>query len=149
MRRFFFDTNIFVYALGGDHPLRGPCRVVLERAEGGELRGEASVELVQELVHQRYRQTRQRAAATRAARRVAEAVILHPFEPADLPLALDLFDHSSRMTSRDACLAAVALNREVGAMLSADRDFDDVPGLERVDPADEVAVAGLSRRVSR
>ena len=143
MRRFLFDTNVFVYALGADHALREPCRRVLERAERGELRGEASVDLVQEVAHQRYRQTRQRAAAARAARRVAEAVVLHPFEPADLPLALDLFERSVRMTSRDACFAAVALNRGIDAVLSADRDFEDIAGLRRIDPADEAAVAAL------
>lgn len=29
-------------------------------------------------------------------------------------------------------------------MLTPDRDFDDVPGLERIDPADSAAVAGLA-----
>lgn len=143
MRRFLFDTNVFVYALGGTHPLRAPCRRILQQAARGELRGEASVDLVQELAHQRLRQTGQRAAAARAARRAAEAVVLHALEPADLTLALELFEQSSRMTARDSCFAAVALNRGIDAILSADRDFDGLPGLERIDPADAVAVAAL------
>jgi len=39
--------------------------------------------------------------------------------------------------------AATALNRGVVAILSADRDFDGVSGVERVDPADTTAVAAL------
>ncbi len=143
MTRFLYDTNVFVYALGGEHALRAPCRRILERAAEGDLRGEASVDLIQEVAHQRYRQTRQRAAAARAARRVAQAVILHSLEPQDLSLALGLFEQSARMSPRDACFAAVALNRGIDAILSADRDFDGVPGIDRIDPADEAAVATL------
>jgi len=145
VRRFLFDTNVFVYALGGEHTLREPCRNILVRAARGELRGEASVDLVQEVAHQRYRQTRQRMAAARAARRVSQAVVLHALEPGDLELALDLFEQSSRMSARDACFAAVALNRGIDAILTADHDFDGVDGLDRVDPADEVAVTALAR----
>jgi len=44
---------------------------------------------------------------------------------------------------RDAIFAAQALNHGIDAILSTDRDFDDVPGLERVDPADAAVVAKL------
>jgi predicted nucleic acid-binding protein len=43
----------------------------------------------------------------------------------------------------DAVSAATALNRGIGAILSADRDFDAVPELERIDPADARAVEAL------
>jgi hypothetical protein len=61
----------------------------------------------------------------------------------DVGLALSLFETHERLSVRDATLAAVALNRGVEIVLSADRDFDGVPGIERVDPRDAVAVASL------
>ncbi len=144
MRRFLYDTNVFVYALGGPSAHREPCRRVLSMAEGGQLRGEACVELVQEFAHQRHRQTRQRDAAARGAERIARACILHPLEAEDLPLALRLFAATPGLHCRDACFAAVALNRGIDVILSADRAFDAVGGLQRVDPVDEAAVAALS-----
>lgn len=144
MRRFLYDTNVFVYALGGEHPMRAPCRAILARAERGELRGEASADLVQELAHQRYRQTGDRMAACRSARQAARACVLHALEPGDALRGLELFEQNPRLTGRDASFAAVAIGRGIDAILSADRDFDRLPGLERFDPADEAAVASLA-----
>jgi hypothetical protein len=36
-----------------------------------------------------------------------------------------------------------ALSRNIDAILSPDRDFDDIPGLRRIDPADTAAPATL------
>jgi len=36
------------YALGDEHPYREPCREIVHKATIGELRGEASVDLLQE-----------------------------------------------------------------------------------------------------
>jgi len=54
-----------------------------------------------------------------------------------------LFETHERVTARDATSAAVALNRGFDAILSADRDFDEIPGLERIDPRDHARVAAL------
>ncbi len=145
MTRFLYDTNVFVYAVGGESSYREPCRRILAAAERHELEGEASVDLVQELVHQRYRQTGQRVAAARMGRRIAEACLLHALRPEDLKLALALFEQGVALGARDASFAAVALNRGIDLILSADRAFDHVSGLARVDPADASAVAALAR----
>ncbi len=144
MTRFLYDTNVFVYALGDEHPLKEPCRAILARAQTGLLRGEASADLVQEFTHQRLRQTGDRADAAAWAREVARACILHALEPGDIDRALGLFVASPRLSTRDSFFAAVALGRGIHAILSADRGFDDVPGLERVDPADGAAVDRLT-----
>jgi len=143
VRRFLFDTNVFVYALGGPSPYRESCRGIVEHAAAGRLDGEASADLVQELLHQRVRQTGDRAAAVETARRVQVLCRLHDVRESDVNLALWLFETHRCLTARDATFAAVALNRGVDAILSADRDFDELPGLERVDPRDATAVADL------
>jgi predicted nucleic acid-binding protein len=143
MRRFLYDTNVFVYALGGPSPYRDACRAIVEHAAAGRLDGEASADLVQELVHQRMRQTRDRRLAVATARNVRSLCRLHDMQAADVGLGLSLFETHERLTARDAMFAAVALNRGVEAILSADRDFDGIPGIERVDPRDRVAVAAL------
>lgn len=144
MRRFLYDTNVFIYAVGGAHPLRDPCVAILLRERSGELRGEASADLVQEFAHQRYRQTGDRLAACRSAREVARSCVLHPLEPHDVLRGLELFEQNPRLSGRDASFAAVALGHGIDAILTADRAFDGVPGLERIDPADVEAVANLA-----
>jgi predicted nucleic acid-binding protein len=143
VRRFLYDTNVFVYALGGSGPYREPCRTIIEHASAGRLDGEASADLIQELLHQRMRQTRDRTLAVATVRRVQILCRLHDIQESDVNLALWLFETHTRLTARDATFAAVALNRGADAILSADRDFDEIPGLERIDPRDQAAVSSL------
>ena len=143
MRRFLYDTSVFVFALGGEHRYRKPCRRVLELAARGELAGEASADLVQEFAHQRLRQTGDRGEAARSARDVAGVCRLHDVRIEDALGALDAFERSPRLAPGDAVFAALAARVGIDAILSADRDFDRVEGLERIDPADEMAVRAL------
>ena len=144
MRRFLYDTAVFVYALGREHPYREPCRAILRLAERGVLAGEASVDLLQELAHQRFRQTPDRAGAVAAARDAGALCRLHELRATDVHRGMELFVARPELSARDAVFAALALNRGIDAILTSDRGFDHVPGLERVDPADEVAVAALA-----
>jgi predicted nucleic acid-binding protein len=144
--RFLYDTAVFVYAIGGDHPYRAPCREIVGRAARGELAGEASVDLVQEFLHQRARRTGDRQEAVRRARLLPALCRLHDFDRRDLVRALDLFATNDALHARDAGFAAVALNREIGVILSPDQAFDAVPGLRRVDPLDAEAVSALAAR---
>lgn len=144
VRRFLYDTSVFVYALGAEHPYREACREIVRRAASGELQGEASTDLLQELAHQRTRRTGDRAGAAMAARNVAKLAWWHPLEPVDVQRGIDLFDAHPNLDARDAVFAGLALNRGIDAILATDRAFDEIPGLERIDPADERAVAALA-----
>jgi predicted nucleic acid-binding protein len=143
VRRFLYDTAVFVYALGREHRYREPCRAILRDAQRGGLAGEASVELVHEFAYVRFRQLANRPDAARWARTIARACRLHAVEPMDTERALDLWGEHEQLDVRDAIFAATALNREIDAILSPDRDFDAIPGLERIDPADATAVGAL------
>lgn len=143
LRRFLYDTSVFVYALGGEHPYREPCREIVRRAAEGALQGEASADLLQELAHQRLNRTGDRLGAARTARNVAMLAWWHPLEPNDVQRGLDLFETHPRLDARDAVFAALALNRGIDAILATDRAFDEVEGLERIDPADREGVATL------
>ncbi len=143
MRRFLFDTGVFVYALGAEHFYREPCRAILREMRGGQLAGEASVELIHEFTYVRGRKMVARSEAAESARDIADMCRLQVVEPSDIERALDLWSDYERLDMRDAIFAAQALNRDIDAILSPDRDFDGIPGLERIDPADAEAVARL------
>jgi uncharacterized protein len=143
MRRVLFDTGVFVYALGGEHPYREPCRGVLRGVRERRLGAEASVELIHEFTYVRLRQVGRRVDAVRSARAIMRSVSLHVVEPNDMERALDLWHQHERLDVRDAIFAAQALNRGIDAILTPDQGFDEVSNLERIDPADAGAVATL------
>lgn len=144
MRPFLCDTNVLVYALGAPHSYRAPCRAIVEGQGQGELAGEVTPVVIAEFAHQRLRQTGDRAEASLRARQVGAAFPITPVEASDAALALDLYVRHDGLDAFDALLAAVGLNRGVDAVVSADRAFDAVEGVERIDPADQDAVAALA-----
>lgn len=111
--------------------------------ERGLLATEASVELIHEFVYVRCRQGVTRGEAVADARDIADTSRLHVVESSDMERALNLWNTHERLDVRDAIFAAQALNRGIDAILSPDRGFDEVSGLERIDPADADAVATL------
>jgi predicted nucleic acid-binding protein len=143
VRRFLFDTSVFIYALGGEHPYRDPCRAVMAMGVEGRLAGEASIELLHEFVHVRARRKMTRATAIADARTIAATSRLHAVGRSDIERAFELWAEHERLDMRDAIFAAQALNRDIDAILSADQDFEGIDGLERIDPADVDAVATL------
>lgn len=146
MRRFLYDTAVFLYAVGSDHPLREPCREIVALARHGELAGEASVEVIQEFAHVRMRRGGDRQEALTLTRAVADLCELHDFDRRDLPLVMTLLEQHEALGVRDAVHAATALGAGIDAILSPDTDFDAVPGLDRIDPLDHGALGRLAAR---
>lgn len=137
--RFAFDTAVFVYARGTEHPYRQPCRDLVEAARAGRINGEGSVELVQEYAHILIRRGLDRATVRSDAQDVAALFRNHEFGEADLAKALELIAAQPELGMRDAVHAATALRRDIGVIVSPDRGFDAVDGLERLDPTGALA----------
>lgn len=134
MRRLLVDTAVLAYAVGGDHPQRAACRRLVEAAADGYLELHASVELVQEFLFHRLRRI-DRPTAVAQARDAADLCVLHPLDRAVMTRALDIAS-ASLLGGRDAIHAATALLHGFSSIVSPDRDFDGVVGLERVEPTD-------------
>jgi uncharacterized protein len=131
-----FDTTVLVYAVGTSARYRAPCAQILRAAASGALDASASVEVLQEFTHVRARRVGDRVEAVRAARDVSLGLTLHPVEATDVERALELFVAVPELDVLDAVHAATALNRGIDRIVSADRAFDGVDGLERVDPVE-------------
>jgi uncharacterized protein len=145
VKRVLLDTNVILYALGGPHAQAEPCRHILELAGEGSLRAEAPVDIVQEILHHRTRRLGDRAQAGRDALAAAALCRLHAVEPGDAREATRLFAASPRLSARDAIFAAIATRHGLHTILSADTDFDGLPGLHRIDPTDTTAVTALAQ----
>lgn len=144
--RVFLDTNVFVYALRREHRYRDPCRAIVDQLQRGELAAETSVGVVGELIYVRGRRGSggYREAAQRAAE-ITELTTVHPVEPRDLHDAISTLSNHPTVQPGDALHAAVALNRGINSILTADRSFEMIEGLQRIDPLDADAVDSLSR----
>lgn len=141
MSRALIDANVFLYALGGEHRYREPCRDLVARLARGELKGELSVGILQEVVHVRRRRG-ELEASERAREIIAWDLPVHGLELDDLDIAFRLLDQHPELRMRDAIHAGTAISRDIAMIVSADTEFDRLPGLERIDPTDS---RGLER----
>ena len=129
------DTMVLVYATGKDHPLKDPCRRLVEAIGAGRARATTTPETIQEFVHVRSRRRPRREAAS-IGRSYAD--VLAPLLIVDgstLTDGLALFERSKKLGAFDAILAAATITVQAEALVSADRAFDEVRGLRRWDPA--------------
>jgi uncharacterized protein len=142
VKRVYIDSNVFLYAMGTEHPRRDPCRKLLHAIDSGSLRGETSVETLQEVVNHRLRRGDPKATAN--ARAVAAVCsVVHELDDETMAVALDLLDAHPGLWSRDAVHAATIRTRGLSHLISADRDFDGVDGVVRIDPSDSNAVTAF------
>jgi uncharacterized protein len=128
------DTTVLTYAVGVEHPLREPCRRLLRAHAGGSIEATTTVEVIQEFVHVRARR-RSHADAVNVARQYMAAFSLLATRADDLDLGLSIFEQQTVLGAFDCVLAAVALNRKIDVLVSADRAFGTLPTLRWVDPA--------------
>ncbi|MBM3470038.1 MAG: type II toxin-antitoxin system VapC family toxin [Armatimonadetes bacterium] len=131
----FLDTNVPMYAAGTDHSLRGPCQRVVRAAAEGTLDAVTDVEVFQEILY-RYWAIGQRQAGLAvfdSFHRIMLGKIL-PVEQADIEQARALLAQHAALSPRDAIHLAVMVTRGIREIISADLDFDAVPGVQRIDP---------------
>jgi predicted nucleic acid-binding protein len=130
----FLDANIPMYAAGGEHEYRAPCQVVLRRVVAGELAGLTNTEVHQEILH-RYLSI---GLSDKAREVSADFEIMVPWvlgvSLEDIRVARNLLASYPKLPARDLIHVAVMLNNGVTRIISADRHFDEVPQVLRLDP---------------
>lgn len=100
----------------------------------GGITAATTIEVIREFTHIRARR-RSRTDAATLARWFANALTLLTPQPEDLELGMNLFERHPRLGAFDSVLAAVVLNRDAEALVSADAAFGDIAQLRWVDPA--------------
>jgi predicted nucleic acid-binding protein len=134
MRALFLDPSVLLLAIGGDHPWRSGCRRVLDLVGAEQARIHLSVEGGQEFLFHRVR-------------KVGVPQAIQEFDALDALAVWHSFDvdvlRESRTLvardlarGRDAVHAATALAAGFDRIVSCDADFDGIPGLRRLHPAD-------------
>jgi hypothetical protein len=142
----FVDSNVPLYAAGSASPGRDPCRRVLKAVAAGEIDAWTNVQVLQELLHRCLQ-------ATRRGRPEALTVFddfvalftgrVIAVEPADLERARELTSDHGALPAADLVHLATMERHGLTAIVTADRHFDGLAEVERLDPA------ALARRLRR
>ncbi|MCO5315887.1 MAG: type II toxin-antitoxin system VapC family toxin [Solirubrobacterales bacterium] len=124
---------MLVYAKGADHPLREPCRDLVLGITDGLVAATTTPEVIQEFVHVRARRGEREEAVLLGRHYAALLAPLITVDQAILEHGLSIFDSCHSIGSFDSVLAAVAARSGL-RVISSDRDFSEVPGLEVIFP---------------
>jgi hypothetical protein len=132
----FLDANIFMYAAGAEHPYKSPCLRILSDVETGTITAVINTEILQEILY-RYSHIH----LPEKGIELCQAIIKYPIEvlpvtSSDIKQAIELYSslHSSGLKPRDAVHAATMQNNHITHLASADKEFDQIPSIDRVDP---------------
>ncbi|HWL01468.1 MAG TPA: type II toxin-antitoxin system VapC family toxin [Microbacteriaceae bacterium] len=130
---YLIDSSVPLLHLGEASVAKVASRAVMRSVLDASLRAYASTEMVQEVAFHRRRMTGDPKRAAQEARDVSAGIVMLAFDHEILDLALDLMA-TGTIRGRDAVHAATAAVYGITKVISVDRGFDAVPGLERVDP---------------
>jgi predicted nucleic acid-binding protein len=130
----FLDTAVFMYSVGGDHALREPCRIVLQKAKDRSLDATTSVEVVQE-IHHRYRSLRRPEFGVAVAQDVMDmfAPVL-PVTHAVMRRVGVLAERYPHLDTRDLVHVATCIVEGIETIISPDAGLDQVTEVRRIDP---------------
>ena len=133
---YFLDANVLMYAAGGPHSLREPCRAALQAAIDQRVSLVTDSEVLQEILHRYF--TLQKPEIARevygAATQLCDEVL--PVSERTTARARELLLQYRNITTRDAIHIAAMEEGGLRRLLSTDSDFDTVDEVQRVDPAD-------------
>ena len=133
----FIDANVPIYAAGRDHPYKEPCARILSMVAEHPDSFITDAEVLQELLH-RYLASRRWELGREVLQNFSELMHdrIEPVFEEDIRLAAQLADHHPTVSARD--LVHTALMQRLGSVqiISSDTDFDRLPHVTRLDPAD-------------
>jgi predicted nucleic acid-binding protein len=136
MSSLFIDTNIPMYAGGTPHALREPCQRIIAAVAARRLDAVTDTEVFQEILH-RYFHIGERDKGLQIFDqffRIMAGRIL-PVADGDVHQARELSELYHRLSPRDLLHVAIMLRHDIPELLTADRGFEAVDGIHRVDPA--------------
>ena len=127
------DSNIPMYLVGADHPLKARARQLAEEAIAADEPLCTDAEVLQEILH-RYRAIERPDMIDPAFEAVLGIIdVVYPIEHGDVERARRILRSSPERSARDAIHIAVMHARDIDRVMSFDRGFDGIPGIQRLE----------------
>ena len=133
------DANIAIYANGGEHIYRRPCQLLMERVNDQADDFAIDAETLQEILYFYSRRGEFGKGIWIVEGLLARLPNIIPITAAEIRGAMRLMAQVRDLTPRDAIHAAVVFEHGLEGIVSADQDYDRIPGLVRFDPIELAA----------
>jgi predicted nucleic acid-binding protein len=116
----FIDTNVFIYAVGREHPLRAPAQMMLRERLDQNVPMATSAEVLQELLHV-YLPVGRTETLDAALRLASDLATIWPIDSGDVLAARDLALSQPGLGARDLLHLALCRRYEADELLTFDR----------------------------
>ena len=130
---YFLDTCVPIYAAGKEHCYKEPAARLLLAVAEGTIEAVSDVEVIQEITY-RFAAIRQREAGIRLAEEFLTIIErLLPIGRKEIVRSLEIQRAYPSLPPRDALHVAVMLEAGIETIVTADKHFDQVREVRRVD----------------
>ena len=132
----FIDVNVFMYAAGKQHRYKTPCIQILKDIEDNHLITNINTEIIQELLYRYHYINLADKGITLCKNILRYPINILPVTKTDIILSIELFDlyKDKGLKPRDCIHAATMKNNAIIKVISADKDFDELDFIKRIDP---------------
>jgi predicted nucleic acid-binding protein len=131
---YFIDTNVFLYSVGRDHPLKIASIAAIHRIRDGQITAVINTEIIQEILYH-FQSIKQLPIGIRLGKdAVSIAARILPVEEIDLSLAIELLESYPKIQTRNAFHAATMIHNRIKEIISTDTHFDLIHEIKRIDP---------------
>jgi len=133
LENYFIDSNVFFYAKILDKEYGEGCAKIIGGIVEGKIGAVTSALIVIELAN-----ALRKYGLSNEVREVVDAVFsldipIYEIDPSDIRSAMDIFD-KFRISPYDCIHAAVMKRAGTHSIISADKDFDKINWIKRLDP---------------
>ncbi len=128
------DANVVIYSEGGEHIYRDACEEIVDSVDAWPDEYAIDTETLQEILHVYSSRGEPEKALAVAERLLNLFSNIIPITAAEIRAAVRVMATTPNLTPRDAIHASVVFEHGLEGIVSADGDFDRIPGLRRFDP---------------
>lgn len=134
--RVFVDVNVPMYAAGFAHPYKDACLWLMTELVMGSWQAETDAECLQEILHRYGAQGKFDMGLRVVAQMRAVVEQIHPITDFTIHITERNFARytPSGMQARDCIHLAVMQQQGITQIVTADRHFDNLEGITRLDP---------------
>lgn len=131
---FFVDTNIFMYAVGKDHPYKKPSLRFFESVAEKDTKIAINTEVLQEILYRFWaiKKINQGFELFEYANALSEWV--YPVSHEIIKRSKAIMQKRAGLSPRDALHAATMLEHRIATIISYDCDFDILKEIKRIEP---------------
>jgi len=135
-RPVFIDTCVLLYAAGRHHPYKEPCVALLEAVADRRIDAAINTDVLQEVLYRFHAISK-----IATGREVAAAALtlfekILPVTDKEMGRALAILEKHPALSPRDAVHVATMQTADIKIIVSADRHFDVVQGIARIEPGE-------------